>query len=203
MNLVELIQYRCFWILAHACSSHFVNAKSGTTVIVAGFDVLHAGSFKHFSCIVHHIFSHLPFILLQFHIKSERRQSILVAFVFVERNTVLLIRKEFSETSHAKRPHPRCHRSFFQLLTNRILSDHARPALTAAATLVTKATQIITFVFANISVSRDVKSISTSSRVVLVFHPWQLTICSCVEVVVHDVATELIAVVSESVGETA
>src|SRR5262247_3456554 len=107
-----------------------------------------------------------------------------------------MVREYLAEAAHADPPQAGCHRGLFQLFAKVVLRDQVGPAASATTALISKTTQVLALVFAHVAISWNVHAVGSPAAGVLVLAKADhLAFRANVKMVIHDVASELAAVV--------
>src|SRR5690606_18400152 len=162
--------------------------------------ILEAGGLEHLSRIVRHVPAHLAFVVLELGIENEQGQTPLVSASAIERDAILMVRQHLAETAEADVPRSSFGCACLEIGAERFLLEQRGPPEPHCTALVAEPAQVIATVVTNVPVTRNVDTVRPASEVVLVLEAFDVRAGTDRQMMVHDVAAKLAAVVAEPVG---
>src|SRR3989344_3133042 len=202
VDLVVGVQHRGLGIAAHSRRTHFVDAEARGIALVAREDLLEARRLQHLGRRRGHVLAHRLLVLADGDVEGQGGQAVLVGLGLVEGHAVIGVGQDLAEAAQAE--HPRARLAERGLALGAHARDGAVPALAARAALVAVAAQEIgpgRGLVTEVAEARDVDAVGPAAGIVAVEIARDLGHGAHAQVVIHDVAADLVAVVAEAVGE--
>src|SRR5438045_7258795 len=123
-----------------------MNATARSTITIIAVYIFHTCYSEHLDGICFHVFAHLQFVFFQLNIKCKYIQTPFILFVFIKRYLIVVIRQHLAKTAHTHCPVAGFSQCIFESATDLHFSNFTSPSLPAATALVSKATQVISFI---------------------------------------------------------
>src|SRR5690606_38187436 len=138
------------------------------------------------------------FVLTDFHIHRQYRQTPFVFGIAVEINTVVVVRQHFAKGGHTDSPWTWLSQGIFQIRAYTHFGYIAAPILAAGGTLVTKTAQVVALLIAQVAEAWNIETRRATAVVVLVFVAFNGAARANAEMMVHYVVAQFTAAAAQA-----
>ena len=201
MHLIPPIEHRSLRITSHTGAAHFMNAEPQPDGVIVTSHVTVASGGKHLGGVTSHVLTHPELILLQTSIEGEHRQPVLILVTVVKGHAILMIGQSLPEAPERDVPGTWLSGFFLQLRPERLIVQESAPVGATRAALVTEPAEILAFVLTDIAIARHVEPVRPPSAEVTILKPRDQRTRTHIEMMIHDITTELATVIPEAVRE--
>ncbi len=175
-----------------------MNTVAHVVAVVPAFQVSYTGAFQHVAGFQYHIAPHLFFVVFNFSIHGKDRQAPFVFFVLIQGNLIVVIRQRFAKAGNAYAPLAGLRKLIFKLTANLQLGYRAAPALSAGASLVAEAAQVIALIIKQVGEAYNVYPVGPAAIHIFVFVPFHNTRSANIIMMVHNIMAQLAAAAAQA-----
>src|SRR5437762_4392736 len=197
-HLVVRVEHRRLGVASHTCRAHLVDAHAGEVPRVIDLHILHAASVEQLRHVHLHVATHGVLVLASGAVDRDHRHAPLVLLAVVDRDLVVVIWQHLADSGAADVPSARHRHRVLDGTSDAQLGYRPSPIVPTSTALVAEAAQIRTLVAKKVSVTRDIESVWTAAKIILVIQSLALALSTSAEVMVHQVMPELTGAAAES-----